>query len=111
MQMEQIALSPNSYLHRTLDLATAANFLGIHMETLRQRAAGGEIPGAKVGKCWRFLEADLVNYLRSLYSGQASQGVHRREKIWHSTKEIKSIGFLSATTEKEYNAALGLTTK
>lgn len=96
----------------TLDLREAAKFLGIHKETARYRAAIGELPGAKVGRSWRFLEDDLVTYLRSLYPNQASQGVHLRSKtLWHSTKEIKSIGLISPTIEREYNAALGLVTK
>lgn len=99
------------HTHRTLDLTGAAGFLGIHTQTLRERAANGEIPGAKVGKSWRFLEDDLVNYLRSLYSNQTSQGVHNRRKLWHSTKEKISIGLVSATTDREYSALLGRATK
>ncbi|OGO92823.1 MAG: hypothetical protein A3F10_04840 [Coxiella sp. RIFCSPHIGHO2_12_FULL_42_15] len=99
-------------IHNTLDLAQAADFLGINKETARHRAAQGKLPGAKVGRAWRFLEEDLVTYLRSLYPDQASQGVnHRNKTIWHSTKEIKSIGLISPTMEQEYNAALGLATK
>jgi len=95
--------------HSTLNLNEAANFLGIHKETLRQRATNGEIPGAKVGKCWRFLEIDLVTYLRSLYSDEASQGVNQRSrKIWHSTNEMGFGGSIYPTKEGEYEKALGL---
>lgn len=103
--------APLAHLYKTLDLGGAAQFLGIHTETLRQRAACGVVPGAKVGKSWRFLEDDLVIYLRSLYSSHASQGVHNRRKLWHSTNEKISIGWTSTTTEKEYNALLGLAIK
>lgn len=104
-------MQAEAHPYKTLDLSGAASFLGIHTETLRQRAACGEIPGAKVGKSWRFLENDLVIYLRSLYSNQASQGVHNRRTLWHSTKEKKSIGLISPTTLKEYNDLLGRATK
>jgi excisionase family DNA binding protein len=57
----------------SLDLAEAAAFLGLHPDTLRERAASGKIPGAKVGKQWRFLEADLIAYFRSQYRGPACQ--------------------------------------
>ena len=49
----------------TLDLAAAAAFLGVQRETLRERAAAGIIPGAKIGKEWRFLQDDLTAYFRS----------------------------------------------
>lgn len=98
---------------RTLLLPQAAEFLKAHPETVRRRAATGELSGAKVGRSWVFLQADLVAYLRSLYPNQASQGVinHRNKTIWHSTKETKSIGLISTTMVQEYNAALGLAKK
>jgi excisionase family DNA binding protein len=49
----------------TLPLKDAAEFLGLHPETLRERAKAGKIPGAKIGKAWRFLPADLTAYFRS----------------------------------------------
>lgn len=48
----------------SLDLQEAAAFLGIHADTLRERAAAGIIPGAKIGKEWRFLDVDLAAWLR-----------------------------------------------
>ncbi|WP_414041474.1 helix-turn-helix domain-containing protein [Acidithiobacillus sp. M4-SHS-6] len=52
---------------RTLDLQDAADFLQISKEELRRRAKDGRIRAAKPGKCWAFLEEDLVAYFRSLY--------------------------------------------
>ena len=54
---------------RTLDLAAAAAFLGLHPHTLQARAKAGEIPGAKVGKAWRFIDLDLAEYLRAQRGG------------------------------------------
>ena len=51
----------------TLGLKDAAAFLRCHPEELRRRARAGVIPGAKVGRAWVFLKADLAGYLRSLY--------------------------------------------
>ncbi len=97
---------------RTLNLQQAADFLGVNKETARRRAATGQLPGAKVGRSWRFIEEDLVTYLRSLYAKQASQGVsQRRNTKWHSAKEAKPIGLGLATKESEYRKALGLQTK
>lgn len=58
--------APHPY-RRTLDLEEAAAFLKVSKETLRRKAARGEVRGAKPGKCWAFLEDDLVAYLQSLY--------------------------------------------
>lgn len=54
--------------HETLDLQTAAAFMHVHWQTLRSKAKSGEVPGAKLGRRWVFLKADLVTYLRSQYS-------------------------------------------
>ena len=99
--------------HKTLNLQQAADFLRLNKETLRRHVIQRKIPGAKVANQWIFLEADLVEYLRSLYSsGVASQGVIiRSNKQWHYKSEVKSGGFASATMAEGYNEALGLTTK
>jgi len=52
----------------SLDLKEAAAFLGVHPATLQSLAASGAIPGAKVGRSWRFLDVDLVAHLRSQYA-------------------------------------------
>lgn len=96
---------------RTLSLPEAAQFLGVHKETARNLAASHRLPGAKVGRSWRFLEDDLVTYLRSLYSGDASQGVvnHRSNKTtWHSTNVTVFGGLTSPTRDEEYEKVLGL---
>jgi len=54
-------------IEKTLDLKQAAEFLKISPEVLRRKAAKGEVPGAKPGKCWCFYLEDLVGYLRSFY--------------------------------------------
>jgi hypothetical protein len=54
--------------HQTLDLYEAADFLKMHWQTLRGKAARGEIPAAKPAKQWVFLLSDLVSYLRSNYA-------------------------------------------
>jgi excisionase family DNA binding protein len=52
---------------KTFNLEEAAQFLKMNPEGLRRLAASKKIPAGKPGKCWCFLEEDLVNYLRSLY--------------------------------------------
>jgi hypothetical protein len=98
----------------TLDLKQAAHFLRLHPEELRQRAKRGLIPGAKVGRCWVFLEDDLVEYVRSLYAAprQALQVTLRKEMECHLANAAVSGGSTSALPpESEYAALLGLPTK
>ncbi len=67
---------------RTLDLTEAAALLKMHPEEVRRRAKLGQLPGAKPGKSWIFLEDDLAEHIRSLYAvpRQALQVTLRKEK-------------------------------
>ena len=49
---------------KTFDLIECAEFLKIDRTTLLKLAGKGEIPGAKIGRAWVFLEDDVVAYLR-----------------------------------------------
>ena len=49
---------------RTLDLEECAEFLKVNRATALELAGKGELPGAKIGRAWVFLEDDLVEYLR-----------------------------------------------
>ena len=94
---------------KTFDINQAAEFLGAHKETVRRLVATGKIPGVKVGRGWVFIEQDLVMHIRNKYSTcDASQGDHRSNNKWHSTKEMKSGGLIFSTKEKEYVKVLGL---
>ena len=48
----------------TFDLIECAMFLKVHPNTVLQLAASGELPGAKVGRAWVFIEDDVADYLR-----------------------------------------------
>jgi excisionase family DNA binding protein len=87
---------------KTLDLEAAAEVLGIHPTTLRERAAAGDIPGAKIGKEWRFLETDLVEYFRSHYrKGAACRS---------SSAETSGISTFAVDAAAEFDALLALPT-
>lgn len=100
---------------KTLNLKEAAAFLKMTPEGLRRKIIKKEVPASKIGKCWLFIETDLVEHIRSSYSKAAktSWGVVEinRRTTWHSTKEIMSGGFPLAGKEREYKKALGLPTK
>jgi hypothetical protein len=97
----------------TFTLQQAAAFLKIHPVTLQEKARAGEIPGAKIGKCWVFLEIDLVEHIRAQYPRRALQGEHERNITCHSSnaKTRPPGGSRSSSMDERYNAALGLTTK
>jgi len=100
---------------KTLTLPEAAYFLKMHYETVRERAKAGIIHGAKPGRAWVFIEDDLADYLRSLYSRprQALRVTLRKELFeCHSVNAGQSGGSTyELQTESEYDELLGLTTK
>ena len=82
----------------TLDLQQAAAFLRMHPEEVRRRARTGQLPGAKAGKRWVFLEEDLAAYLRSLYARprQALRVTLRKEvRNCHFASEVTRGGLIS----------------
>jgi excisionase family DNA binding protein len=56
---------------RFLTLRETAAFLNLHPNTIRAQVRSGTLPGAKIGRGWRFLEADLVAWTRSRYPRRA----------------------------------------
>ncbi|MHB0981926.1 MAG: helix-turn-helix domain-containing protein [Thiobacillus sp.] len=97
---------------KTLDLQEAAELLHLHPVTLRDKARLGEIPGAKIGKAWVFVDVDLIDHIRAQYPLRVMQGDGQEQSICHSTnaKTRPPGGSKSATTDRQYKEALGLTT-
>ncbi|MBN8759492.1 MAG: helix-turn-helix domain-containing protein [Thiobacillus sp.] len=97
---------------KTLDLHAAAELLRIHPVTLRDKARLGEIPGAKIGKGWVFVDVDLIDYIRAQYPSRVMQGDRQENPSCHSTnaKTRPSGGSSFDTTGRRYREALGLTT-
>jgi hypothetical protein len=98
----------------TLTLREAAAVLKIHPVTLLVKAKGGEIPGAKIGKRWVFVEIDLIDHIRSQYRRRALQGEHMEESLCHSTNaKTPQIGGSRSrpAVDRLYSEALGLPTR
>ena len=94
---------------KTLDLQEVAAFLHMCPAVLAQKAREGLVPGAKPGKCWVFLEDDLVAWLRGLYagSGQAPLSDCEEGSSCHLSNGILSGGLASPRrTASEYDALL-----
>lgn len=49
---------------KTFDLDECAQFLKISSPAVFEMAIRGELPGARIGRSWVFLEEDLVEYVR-----------------------------------------------
>ena len=94
---------------QTLDLNEAALMLRIHPVTLLKKVRSGEIPAAKPGKRYVFLDLDLVEYVRSNYVWQALQSDSEEVIKCHSTsaKTRRSGGSKSpSAVESRYNEVL-----
>ena len=98
---------------KTLTLQEAAELLKIHPVTLLNKANAGEVPGAKIGKCWVFVEIDLIEHIRSRYAVQALAVDHERYMSCRSSSTTsRPIGasIARAAVDHLYNEALGLKT-
>jgi excisionase family DNA binding protein len=76
---------------KTLDLTEAAELLKLHPQTVLQRARSGTIPSAKPGKCWVFIEEDLINWIRSQYT-------RPQQDVGQGGKEVCSLKEKTANT-------------
>jgi excisionase family DNA binding protein len=78
-----------------LSLEEAADFFGCHPDIVRLWAAAGIIRGAKVGRAWRFKQADLDSHFDALCGG-----------VCRSTKGKASGGSICGAAEDELDAVL-----
>ncbi len=97
---------------QTLNLNAAAELLKIHPQTVLERARSGDIPAAKPGKRWVFIEEDLINWLRSQYDisqQDVAQGGKKQCSLKEKTVHIGGL-HLQPQAEKEYANLLKLPT-
>jgi excisionase family DNA binding protein len=85
----------------------AAACLRVHPETLKAKARTGEIPGAKPGKEWVFLDVDLADYLRSQYRPANEP----RYESCRSTRAATSTGASGRSAAKKLEKLLAAPTK
>jgi len=103
----------STQITKTLDLREAAELLKMHPQTVRRLAIKGIIPSAKPGKCWVFIEADLVAWLRSRYCQPRQVPEGEEDTQWHYTKgKTQNTGgpVSPHRTAKNYANLLGLPT-
>lgn len=73
-----------------LSLDEAATFFGCHPDTVRLWAADGTIRGAKVGRAWRFKQADLERHFEALCGGacQSTKGTGSGGSICGTSADV-----------------------
>jgi hypothetical protein len=98
---------------KTLNLQQAAELLHVHPVTLQEKANLGEVPAAKIGRRWVFIDIDLFEYIRAKYNWRALQGDSLEDSQCHFTnaKVHRTGGSNLPTTAKRYREALGLPIK
>jgi excisionase family DNA binding protein len=92
-----------------LTLRGASCLLGLHPNTVRAQVRRGIIPGAKIGRSWRFLEADLVAWIRARYPDSVRMQLSAldKEALWHSGNVQEFITSSSQhRTERSLDALL-----
>lgn len=58
---------------KTLGVSEAADILKVHENRILELAGSGEIPGAKIGRAWVFIDEDLFEYVRRKIKEQSSR--------------------------------------
>lgn len=55
-----------------LTIKEVADYLKVNERTIYRLAAGGELPGFKVGNSWRFKQSELELYIASQHNSSTS---------------------------------------
>jgi excisionase family DNA binding protein len=85
----------NQYVQpvKTYDINEAADFLKVDRSTALDLVGSGELPGAKIGRAWVFLESDLIDYLRDKVRRQTNE---RKEEAARRQRGAKDPQFYVA---------------
>ncbi|CAK0760965.1 Helix-turn-helix domain-containing protein [Gammaproteobacteria bacterium] len=94
----------------TLNVTQAAALLCAKPSTVREMARTGDIPAAKFGRGWVFVEEDLIDCIRSRYNNpaRATATQPERKRSCCTVVQIPSSGGSAskALTEKKYASLL-----
>jgi hypothetical protein len=108
-------MGSHNILIESFDLQQAAVFLNMHPDSLQRKAAAGEIPGAKIGKNWVFINIHLAQMISDQYASnrqkrESADGKENEE--WHLKKdqEVGGMSISQPQVDKEYDNLLGLET-
>jgi len=62
-----------------MNIEEASKYLGLSVHSTGYLVRNNQIPGAKVGRGWRFLKADLDQFIRAQYKTEAKVAVQETE--------------------------------
>lgn len=97
---------------KTIDLAQAAALLHLHPETVLQRARDGKIPAAKPGKCWVFVDDDLLEWLRGQYfTGKEMPSAGKKGKKPCSENAAASGGLIFSKLDDDFESLVAQPTE
>ena len=95
-----------------MGITEAAELLRIHPVTLSKLAHCAQVPAAKPGKEWVFIDVDLIEWLRSQYQMQAlvSDFTERCNKCHSTNVKIQTSGGTNSKAQmgSGYKELLGL---
>ncbi len=100
-----------------LTVEKAAEQLGYHPETVRQKIKAKEFPAYKQGKRWYIFEQDLENWVKSANNANVQNGMTQMENTPCQNLSSSHNAAQRGTTRSprqtvsEYANLLGLTTK
>lgn len=63
MQSDTALQGSSTVPKEIMDIREAAEYLGLHPETLRDKARTRALPAAKLGRRWRFRKVELDDWL------------------------------------------------
>lgn len=93
---------------RFLTLRETAAFLNVHPNTVRSQVRRGKLPGAKIGRGWRFLEADLIAAIRARYANapRVGPGTGEKDPCWFGAAREFMLPGARQSTEQALDALL-----
>lgn len=71
----------------TLDAQEAADMLKISVQSVRELAAAGNLPGARIGSAWVFVREDLIDWIRAQVRAQQA----RRREVVTSNERVATV--------------------
>lgn len=92
----------------TLNRTQAAAFLNMHPVTLLQKVHAGIIPAAKPAKSWVFIQQDLLDYLRGLYSTKNHNTVTETKNNQPNISDNVTVTNKGFGVKKAYYQLLGI---
>jgi len=98
----------------TLNINEASELLKLHPSTVLAKARSGEIPAAKPGKRWVFIDIDLIDWLRKQYTSnrQEVSAINNGERTCSLKERKVTTGISSLQSKvKQYTDLLEPTTK